>query len=303
MSKRGWALFAAMAIIWGIPYLMIKVAVGHVSPVFLVFCRTAGGTLLLLPVVLARHEFRGLLRHWRALLLYTVAEITVPWLLLFWAETRVSSSFAALLIAATPLVGAVLAAALGSRDRLDRTRGVGLLIGFTGVAALVGFDVRGGELWAALAIGVVAIGYATGPFVIDRRLTGLPSTAVVIVSLLGSAVVYAPFALTSAPAAMPPASAIWAIALLIVVCTATAFLVFFRLIAEVGPARASVITYINPVVAAIAGLSIGNEHLSTGMVVGFPLVIVGSVVATRRSRAPIAPGQESAAPAQAAAEA
>ncbi len=302
MSKRGWALFAAMAVIWGIPYLLIKIAVEAVSPVFLVFCRTAGGALLLLPVVLVRREFRGLARHWRALLLYTVCEVAGPWLLLSEAETRVSSSFAALLIAATPLVGAVVARSLGSHDRLDATRVIGLLIGFVGVAALVGFDIRGGQLWAAGAIGLVAMGYAVGPFVIDRQLRDLPSTAVVIVSLLVSALVYAPWALARVPATRPSATAIWAIVVLVIVCTATAFLLFFRLIAEVGPSRASVITYINPLVAAAAGVTLGNEAFSVGMAVGFPLVLAGSVVTTRRSRAPLVPGEESAVPAVAASE-
>src|SRR3954462_9288219 len=107
MTRRGVLLFAAMCVIWGVPYLMIRVAVRELAPVTLVFLRTGIAALLLTPVAAARHELRPLLAHWRPLLAYTAVEVAIPWLLLAHAETRLSSSLTGLLIAAVPLVGAV----------------------------------------------------------------------------------------------------------------------------------------------------------------------------------------------------
>ncbi|MCU1678696.1 MAG: eamA-like transporter family protein [Frankiales bacterium] len=284
MTRRGWVLFFAMALIWGIPYLLIKFAVAEVTPVFVVFFRTAVGAALLLPIAAHRGELRGLGRHWRPLLAFAVIEMAIPWLLLSEAETHVSSSFAALLIAATPLVGAVLAAATKADDRLDRGRVIGLLIGFVGVAALVGLDVRAGDAWAVIAIALVAVGYASGPLILARDMSGVPGVGIAAVSLSIAAVGYLPWAVTRVPDHWPARSAIVSLVLLAVICTAVAFTVFFALIREVGPARSTVITYLNPVVAITLGLTIGNERFSAGMAVGFPLVLLGSYVATRKPR-------------------
>src|SRR3954452_23017042 len=143
MSRRGWLLFAAMCVIWGIPYLLIRVAVRDFSPGTLVFARTAPALLLLLPWAMHRRAFNGLLRYWRPLLLYTAVEVALPWVLLAQAETRLASSLTGLLVAATPLIGAGIGYALGQEDRLDLRRLTGLLIGISGVAALVGVDVTG----------------------------------------------------------------------------------------------------------------------------------------------------------------
>ncbi|MDQ1701088.1 MAG: hypothetical protein QOF57_340 [Frankiaceae bacterium] len=284
MTKRGWALFSAMALIWGIPYLLIKVAGNEVSPVFLVFFRTAAGAVLLAPIAAARGELRAVLRHWKPLIVYTVVEIAGPWLLLSEAERRVPSSFAALLIAAVPLVAAVLAWLIRSDDRLDRTRSIGLLVGLSGVAALVGLDVRAGDGWAVVALVLVAVGYASGPLIIARYLADAPSMGVVAGSLVLAAVGYAPWAVTRLPDRWPTPSVAWSLLLLAVVCTALAFVLFFALIAEVGPSRSTVITYLNPVVATALGITIGSEHFTLGMAVGFPLVILGSYLATRRTK-------------------
>ena len=283
MTRRGWILFSAMALIWGIPYLLIKVAGGEVSPVFLVFFRTGLGAVVLVPIAAARGELRVLFRYWKPMLAYTAVEIAGPWLLLSEAERKVPSSFAALLIASVPLVAAILAWVTRSDDRLDRTRAIGLLVGLSGVAALVGLDVRAGDAWAVLALIVVAVGYASGPVIITRYLADVPSMGVVAGSLALAAVGYAPAALTRLPARWPSASVTWSLVVLALVCTALAFVLFFALIAEVGPSRATVITYLNPVVATVLGITIGSEHFTLGMAVGFPLVIAGSFLATRRA--------------------
>lgn len=281
MTRRGWLLFAAMCVIWGIPYLLIRVAVRDLSPGTLVFARTAIGAALLLPVAARRGHLRPLLPYWRVMLVYSAVEIAGPWLLLSHAEQRLSSSLAGLLIAAVPLIGAVLARATGSDDRIDPGRLVGLFVGLAGVVALLGIEVGSVDMVAVGEVGLTAVGYAAGPIIITRGLAGLPSLGVVSASLGVTAVGYLPVAVLQWPHAVSAESAV-SVVVLAVVCTALAFLVFFALIAEVGPARSTVITYVNPAVAIALGVALLGEEVTVGMAVGFPLVLVGSVLATRR---------------------
>ena len=287
MSRRGWALFLAMGAIWGIPYLLIKVAIEDLSPAALVFARAALATLLLVPFAAARDQLRPLLPAWRPLLLYTFVEICIPWVLLGKAEQELSSSLTGLLVAAVPLVGAVLVTLTGD-DSLGTRRVVGLLVGFAGVAALVGFDVGASNAGAVAAVGGVAICYATGPMILARSLATLPSLGVVAGSLAITAAFYLPFGVLSWPDRAPDAETWLAVAGLAVICTALAFIVFFELIAEVGPARSTVITYLNPAVALVLGALILDERITVATGVGFGLILVGSVLATSRDRRPAA---------------
>src|SRR6266542_2003983 len=259
MSRRGWVLFAAMCVIWGIPYLLIKVAVGELAPATMVLGRTAIGAALLLPFAMARGKLRGLRAAWLPLVVYTAVEICGPWLLLGFAETRLSSSMTGLLIAGVPLVG------------LD--------LGSTDAAALA-------------ALGLVAVGYAIGPMILARQLSHLPGLGVVAASLALSAVLYLPWGIAQAPHAWPSARVVAAVAALAVVCTAVAFVLFLQLIAEVGPARATVITYVNPAVAILLGVLVLGEPFTAAIGIGFILVLGGSVLATSGSRtgAPV-PGE------------
>ena len=282
MTRRGWLLFAAMSAIWGIPYLLIKIAVTDVDPLVVAFGRTLIGALLLLPIALYRRALGPVFRRWKVLLLYTVVEISGPWLLLGHAETRLNSSTAGLLLAVVPMIAAVILTAMG-HDRFDARRVAGLLIGFTGVAFLVGLDIHFDDLIAVGTMMLVAVGYAVGPIIINRRLSDLPPIGVVTASLIVAAVLYAPFTALIGPVHLT-AEAAWSIAGLGVVCTAVAFLGFFALIAEAGPARATVITYINPAVAITLGVLLLGEPFTAGMAIGFPLVILGSVLATARVR-------------------
>ncbi|MEO5678546.1 MAG: DMT family transporter [Acidimicrobiales bacterium] len=286
MSRRGVLLFAAMAVIWGIPYLLIKVAVRDLGPDVLVFCRTGIGACLLLPVAAARHELRPVLVRWRPLLAYTVVELAVPWLLLSTAEQRLSSSLTALLVAAVPLVAAVLAFSLGDRGTLGRRAVVGLVVGLAGVAALVGLDLTGADLPSVAMVLVVAIGYAVGPAIFARRLAGTPPLGVAAASLGLCAVGFAPLAALHRPDAAPPARVLVAVAVLGVVCTALAFVLFFQLISEVGPVRAMVFTYVNPAVAVVLGVAFLGERFRLTTAVGFALVLAGSFLATARRPSP-----------------
>ncbi len=284
MSRRGWLLFLAMGVIWGIPYLLIKVAVDVLTPASLVFLRTGLAALLLVPIALGRGQLRPLLPHWRPLLIFSVVELAIPWLLLSNAERRLSSSLSGLLIAAVPLVGALLGWLTGG-ERLGPRRLIGLGVGLLGVAALVGLDLGGGDIPALLQMAVVAIGYAVGPFVLARYLTGLPSLGVIATSLAITALGYLPVGVAQLPDRWPAAKVIAAVAVLAVVCTAVAFLVFFALIEEVGPVRATVITYVNPAVAVALGVLLLHEPLTIGIGAGFALVLSGSILATQRKPA------------------
>ena len=282
VTRRAWILFALMAVIWGIPYLLIKVSVGVLEPPTLVWFRTLIGAAILVPVAASRGEILPVLRRWKWMLVYTVVELGVPWLLLSYAEQQLSSSLSGLLIAAVPFVGAVIALILRSDDRLDARRALGLLIGFAGVAALVGLDASHSSALAFVEVGVVVIGYAIGPVIIVRVLSDLPANGVVAVSLGLAAIAYIPAGLTNLPRSWPGANVVLSVLALGVICTALAFILFFALIAEAGPIRATVITYVNPAVALLLGVVVLHEPLTVGAGVGFVLVLVGMLLATRR---------------------
>jgi drug/metabolite transporter (DMT)-like permease len=292
-------LFLTVGVIWGVPYLLIKVAVGTFTPVSLVFVRTALAALLLIPLAGARGQLRPLLSRWPALLAYTAAEVAVPWLLLANAERRLSSSLSGLLVAAVPLVGACLAWFTGS-ERLGPRRLLGLLVGLAGVAALVGLDLGGGDAAAFGQMAVVAVGYALGPYLLSRYLSHLPSLGVVAASLGLTAIAYLPAAVFQLPRHWPGPHVVLAIVVLAVLCTAVAFLAFFALIAEIGPVRATVITYVNPAVAVVLGVALLHESFTVGIGVGFGLVLAGSVLATGRSGGKRAAPAEVAEPARSA---
>jgi drug/metabolite transporter (DMT)-like permease len=277
-------LFLTMSVIWGLPYLLIKVAVDEVSPTMLVFARCVVGAALLLPWTVAKGLLVPALRHWRALLLFTVLEMAGPWLLIAYAEESLSSSLTGLLVAGVPFVAALAGLLLGEEERLTPIRLLGMAIGVVGIGVLLGLDVEGAHVLPILAIGLVLIGYATGPLVVTRALPDVSGVAASSIALLVTAVVYAPFAVPQlAEAAAAPATAWLALVALGVVCTALALALFFSLIREVGPQRALVITFVNPAVAVLLGVLLLDEPFTLGIALGLPLVLIGCVLATRRS--------------------
>lgn len=284
MSRRALVLFVAMCVIWGIPYLFIRIAVNELSPVVLVFARTAVGALVLLPIALARGEVRPLFRLWIPLVAFAAIEIGVPWLMLSSAEQHISSSLAGLLISAVPLVTWLAAVIFGRREQIGPVNIAGLLLGLAGVAAIVGFDLHASDALAFGEMALVVVGYAVAPVILSRFLIGLPPVGVTAAALTLCAVAYAPAAALQWPGSVPSFGVVVAVAVLAVVCTALAFLLFFALIGEIGPVRAAVVTYVNPAVAAILGIVALHESFTVGMGVGFLLVLAGSTLATRRRR-------------------
>jgi drug/metabolite transporter (DMT)-like permease len=296
VSRRGALLFAAMGVIWGIPYLLIKVADGGVSVPVLVWTRVTVGALILVPVALAqgawRPEGRALLRrYWPWVLAYAVIEIIAPWALLSTAEHRLSSSTSGLLIASVPAIGALLAWFFGG-ERLSRARGAGLALGFAGVALLAAPNAGRGDLLADAEVLLTAVCYAAGPMIANRKLIGVPSIAANATCLVIAAVAYTPAAVLTWPHAVPSARVLAALVTLGAVCTAAGLVGYFLLIAEIGAARATVVTYLNPAVAVALGAWVLGEQLTPAIGVAFALILAGSVLATRGPARIAAPADE-----------
>ena len=280
MTRRGWGLFLALGLIWGIPYLLIKIAVRELTPASLVFLRTALGAAVLLPAVARRVDARALLARWRPIVLFAIVEVGIPWLLLSDAERRVTSSLAGLFMASVPLIGALLARVTGRHEPLGARRLTGLLVGLAGVIALLGLDLGRGDAVA------IAAARDCGGRVRRRAADRLAAAGGRPRARRGGVVARAQRDLLCAgrpgelPASMPGLEVIVSVVVLGLVCTALAFLLFFRLIAEAGPVRATVITYVNPAVAVAAGVALLGEPFTLGTGLGFVLILAGSWLAT-----------------------
>jgi drug/metabolite transporter (DMT)-like permease len=283
MSARAWTAFAAVSTLWGMPYLFIKIAVDDgVPPAFLAFVRIALGAAVLMGLAWKAGTLAPLRGRWRLLTAYAIFEIAIPFPLIATGEQHVASSLAAIIIAAVPLFVALLALRFDPAERATGSRLVGLLVGLAGVVALVGIDVagRGDELLGAGAILLAAVGYAIGPMIYKRHLADLDPRATMGASLVLAAVVLAPLAAVDPPSAAPSASALIALVVLGLFCTAAAFVFFGALIAEVGPGRALVITYVAPVVAVALGVTVLGERPGAGAVAGLLLILAGSWLST-----------------------
>lgn len=282
MTARGWFLFSLMGVVWGIPYLMIKVAVdAPLSAPFVVFVRCAVGALLLLPFAIRQGGLVAVVRaHWLPMLAFAVIEIMGPWYTLTDAERHLSSSTAGLLIAGVPIVGVLLARFFGDTERLGARRVTGLALGLAGVGVLTVPHLTGGDAKSMAEVLVTVVGYATAPLIAARWLKDIPSLQLTAPCLALAALVYAPGAALTWPSSLPSTSVLAALAGLGVICTAVAFVAFLELIKEIGPTRATVITYVNPAVAVAAGVLFLSEPLTVGVGVAFALILTGSVLAT-----------------------
>ena len=281
MSRRGWVLFTAMSLIWGIPYLLIKVADGGVSVPVLVFARVGGGALVLLPIAARRRQLGVLLPRWRWLALFACVEIILPWLFLSAAERRLSSSLSGLLIASVPIIGVALARLTGAAERLTPLRWAGLLGGLAGVALLAAPGMRGGDAWSVILVMLTAVGYATGPLIASRKLARpararhdrrLPRLRHRALRSRRRADLACEGAVR--PGAGQPGGA-----------GPDLHRAGLRAVLQAhrrgGPARATVITYVNPAVAVALGVGVLGEPLTPEIIAAFGLILAGSVLATR----------------------
>jgi drug/metabolite transporter (DMT)-like permease len=309
VSTRAWAIFGAVSVLWGIPYLFIKIAVDDgVPPAFLAWVRVILAAALLLAMAWRAGTLGTLAGRWRWLAAFAVAEITIPFPLIAAGEQHVASSLAAIVIATAPLFVAVLAIRFDASERVNGRRLAGLLIGLAGVVALVGIDVAGktDELLGALAVLAAAFCYAVGPMVLKRHLAELDQRASMGAALAIAALLLTPAVALDPPSAPIPGDAIAALIALGLLCTAAAFVLYGMLIAEVGAGRALVVTYINPVVAVALGVAILGERPGAGAIAGLLLILAGSWLSTdgrlppglsalfarrRRTQSPPSPGR------------
>ncbi|HTT94063.1 MAG TPA: DMT family transporter [Solirubrobacterales bacterium] len=285
MSRRAWGAFAAVSVLWGVPYLLIKVADdGGMPPLLLAWSRVVLGAAVLLALAWRAGTLPTLRGRGPWLAAFALAEIAIPFPMLAVGEQHVSSSVAAIVIASVPLLIAVLSLRFEPAERLDGRRLVGLLVGFAGVAALVGIDVSGDgeELLGIGAVLVAACGYSIGPLILRRRLGGLDPAATMGACLAIAAVALTPGAALDLPGDAPTLGAVAAVVALGLVCTALALVLMVVLIEEVGPTRGSIVTYVNPVIALALGIVFLGEQPGAGAFVGLVLILVGSWLSTRK---------------------
>ncbi|GER88769.1 membrane protein [Dictyobacter vulcani] len=286
MTRKGWILFIAISVFWGIPYFFIKIAVRELDPAVVVFARAIIGAMVLLPMVARQKALRSLLKHWPMVLLFSVIHMVGAFLLISYGEQHVSSSLTSLLIAANPIMVAVFALGFDKSERVTGLRLVGLLIGLVGLVVLLGFDVGGdSQMWfGAVLILLAAAGYAIGAMMLKHRpLVDLPRTAVAAGECSVTSIVLLPLILTRLPSSVPSAGVLVSLLILGLICTALALPTFFALIAEVGASRGTVITYVNPAVSVLLGVTILGEQLTLATVLGFVLIIAGSWISTTGS--------------------
>ena len=283
MSARAWAAFAAVSVIWGVPYLFIKIAVeGGMPPLVLAWSRIVMAAVVLLMIAWRAGTLASLRGRWRWLAAFAAAEIAIPFPLIATGEQRIASSTAAIVIATAPFFVAALALRFEPAERVDGRRLSGMVVGFLGVVTLVGLDLAtgSGELLGLAAVFVASFGYATGAMLLSRHLSDLDPIAAMGACLAIAGVALTPLAATTLPESMPSDGALASVVVLGLLCTATALVLMAVLIDEAGPGRAAVITYVNPVIAVGLGVVFLGESPGAGAIAGLLLILAGSWLAT-----------------------
>jgi drug/metabolite transporter (DMT)-like permease len=283
MSRKGWLLFISMSVIWGIPYLFIKIAVKELDPSVVVFARVGIAAIILLPVAARRKVLRPLRERWLLVTGLACVQIVGPFLLISYGEQHITSSLTSLLIAADPLLVVLFALRFDPSERANGLRLLGLVIGIVGVVVLLGLDVGGDEqrLLGAFLVLLATAGYAASALLIKRpAISSLPTLGVVTVMCISATIVLLPLAVLRLPNKVPDLEVLVSLLVLGSICTALAYLLFFELVAEVGASRGTVITYVNPAVAVFLGVILLGEPLDAAIIVGFLLIIAGSWLST-----------------------
>ncbi len=286
MTRKGWLLFIAMSVFWGIPYFFIKIAVRELDPAVVVFARAAIAAVVLIPLAVRSKMLRPFLRHWPVILIFSLIHMVGAFLLISYGEQHVSSSLTSLLIAANPLLVALFALGFDKSERVNGPRMIGLLVGMIGLVVLLGFDLGGdSQLWlGAMLILLAATGYAIGALMLKHRpLVELPRISVAAAECSITTIVLLPLVLPRLPGKLPDVGVLASLLVLGIICTALALPTFFALIAEVGASRGTVITYVNPAVAVLLGVTLLHEPLTLATILGFLLIIAGSWLSTTGS--------------------
>ena len=287
--------YLAVSALWGIPYLFVSIAVKELSVPVIVFTRVFIGALILIPLAIRAGALKVPRASIKYIALYAVFEMFIPWTLISDGQRSVSSGLAGLLIATVPIWANLLAALAGDRSVRHPRQALGIVIGFIGVLALVGNDslMESHDLVAMLKILFSAFSYAFATFMAARHLNGISGVTVNGLAMALTAIVFFIPAIQSAPTTMPSNRALFALLALGLLCTALAFYLFFTLLRMIGPPKASTVTYPNTAIAIALGVILLNEPITVGMVLGFPLVLLGSYLATSRNgRAIISTGEK-----------
>ncbi|CAB5240146.1 unannotated protein [freshwater metagenome] len=284
MTRRSWLLFGLTGFLWGIPYLFMKVAVETFNPAVIVCARVVIGSAILIPVAIAQRSLGGALRGFKYVIPYAIFEMIGPWFFITSAEKNISSGLAGLLVATVPIWATIFASINGDKTVWHHRRLFGIVIGFIGVFALVGIESITGNS-SLISIGMVllaAIAYSYAVNMITMKLPGVSGIAINAVAMGFTAIFYLPFAILQWPDTAIPVKASLSLISLGILCTALAFVVFFQVMKEIGPARASLVTYVNTAVAVLLGVVVLSEPITLGIAIGLPLVLVGSYFASRK---------------------
>jgi len=289
LTKKAWGLFLLIGLLWGIPYFFTKIAVDSEAPIpLIVFTRVLIASLILLPIAHYRGVLIPALKHWKVIALFGIGEMVIPWFLIATGQKTLPSSTAALLVATVPLWASIFAYFYGDKTVWHGRRVVGLIAGFLGVFFLVGFEGVGvgaslsEQIVAVVMLLFAALFYAGSVSMINHRLPDVSALAINAIALSVATLVYLPTLFFVLPTAIPPADAIASVFILGAVCTSLAFIIYFKVMAEIGPARASLTVYINTLIAVLLGTIILQEPVTTSMSIGVVLVLLGSFLASRR---------------------
>jgi len=287
MSRRGLFLFILVGFLWGVPYLFIKVAVdpdNGFTPAILVCLRTAIGAAILVPIAFKRGQLGGVLRGAKFVFFYALLEMIGPWILIGTAEQKISSGLAGLLVASVPIWATIFASMGGDKSVWHHKRLFGIIVGFIGLVAVVGIESITGSAdpISIIMVLIAAVGYSYAVMMVQRALPEVSGIAINAVAMAMTALFYLPWAIAQWPTHTISAGAIRAVIGLGVLSTGAAFVAFFTLASIIGVARGSLVTYLNTACAVLLGVIILNEPLTIGIILGLPLVLIGSYFASRK---------------------
>jgi drug/metabolite transporter (DMT)-like permease len=290
MSRKALLLFLATGLAWGVPYFFIQIALEDFSSYSIIFIRVLIGAAIMVPLALNSGALKIALKHWQWVLFFAVMEMVIPWWLITEAGRHISSGLTALLIATVPMFGVVVASLLGDKSIRNPKTLIGMVVGFAGVVALVGIDSFQGivdPIWVGAVI-LGSIGYAIAPAVIAYKIGFVPTTGVISLSMVFVVIAYSVPAVIQLPQEITnvPSLDSWLALLgLGAICSALAFVLFFALIKEIGAPRATLIVYINTLVALLLGVVFLSEPITPGLLIGLPLVLIGSWLAGQKYEA------------------
>jgi drug/metabolite transporter (DMT)-like permease len=286
MTRKSWILFGIVGFLWGIPYLLMKVAVADIPPPLIVAGRTLIGAAILIPIAIKKNTFKDAIRGIKYVIPYAVLEMVGPWILITSAEKEISSGLAGLLVATVPFFASIFSSLRGDHSVWQPKRIFGLVVGFVGIVALVGIEsITGTSNPKAIAMVILAaIMYAYAVLMVTTNLPGVDGIAINGVAMGLTCLFYTPIAIATWPSNPVSTQAITALVALGVFSTAIAFMLFFIVIVEIGVARGSLTTYVNTAVAVVLGILILNEPITLGIIVGLPMVLLGSYLASRKEK-------------------